>query len=172
MTKLSLAILALLFIYTNVEAAPPQTLSRRESRKLAMSAALDGLNAVTAPMSLRKSKSANFSGYWHGAFVLASSGCSGFAPSFGFRHAIRMSGNQVAVATTHDGLLLGTTKKGGSEMQAGRTYSYNGVPLTVAVIYRSPKTNSSGIRFAPAGFGLVYGGCKASYGGNSIFAGL
>lgn len=119
-------------------------------------------------LSFHKKPRTDYSGLWAGRYVLVTTNCTGFSPSFLFRHQLQLMGNQVALATSHDGTLYGMSRKGGKRIETGVQYVRpNGVFVQAVVVY----DNNSGMS-AATGLGVRVtgrnGSCTAGYGATSI----
>lgn len=123
---------------------------------------------VSSELSFHKKPRTDYAGLWAGRYVLVTTNCTGFSPSFLFRHQVQLVGNQVALATSHDGTLYGMSRKGGKRLETGVQYvRSNGVFVQAVVVY----DNNSGMSAAT---GLAVrvtgsnGSCTAGYGATSI----
>jgi hypothetical protein len=123
---------------------------------------------ASSELSFHKNARTDYAGLWAGRYVLVTANCTGFSPSFLFRHQVQLIGNQVAMATSHDGTLYGMSRKGGRRLETGVQYTRpNGVFVQAVVVY----DNNSGMSAAT---GLAVrvtgrnGSCTAGYGATSI----
>lgn len=146
----------------------------RNVRRAAVIAAKQGAFSQNSAASTGLTTSnAGFGGYWHGLFMLTGTNCSGFNSTLNFRHSIATSRNQVAILTSHDGVLRGGLVNNGNDIQTIRTYRRRGIPTAVALVYRKPRVNpGNGDRYSQVGLGIAHGSCRVAYGANSIFAGF
>jgi hypothetical protein len=126
------------------------------------------VNKGSNQLSFHKKPRTDYAGLWAGRYVLVTTNCTGFSPSFLFRHQLQLIGNQVALATSHDGTLYGMSRKGGKRIETGVQYVRpNGMFVQAVVVY----DNNSGMSAAT---GLAVritgrnGSCTAGYGATSI----
>jgi len=129
-------ICSILFIGTgfNAHAEEDLTQIRRQLNAIHKKTTAKGKTLGPIERTLRKDGT-NFAGRWYGTYVLLTSTCP-MQGRLNFAHLIGMRGNQVAISTSHDGILYGTSRDRGRRLEAGRSYrTRDGVNIAIAIIY-------------------------------------
>lgn len=116
----------------------------------------------------QKASNVDYSGLWAGRFVLIRSNCTGFSPSFLFRHGVQLAGNQVFMQTSHDGGMSGRTRDNGRRLEAGTQYvAKGGTFVRAALAYGNYSGSSTGAGLAVE-VTTSRGKCLAAYGATAI----
>lgn len=163
---LTVTTLALLFgIHSHAQES--STIEIQKLTKLTRrSLVIYNIRSANLNQRLSRKSNTNFVGRWAGKYINLVDDCD-LSSSFLFRHLIGQSGNKVAIGTSHDGNLYGTSRDKGRRLEAGRTYYYKGLRVTVVVIYKDLKSTN-----ASAGYGIDLSAngnsCTALYGAKAI----
>lgn len=155
---------------TPVEAAAPaRDLEIENFAKRALQVARTrAQNKTSAGFDFQSNRGRDYAGLWAGRYVLVQANCTGFASSFVFRHQLQMMGNQVALSTSHDGTLMGMTRKGGRRVEVATEYMRSNNRYVQAVVIYDKNAGTS----AATGLGVrvsgPFGSCVAGYGATAI----